>query len=81
MKQAYRVIGIMSGTSLDGVDLVYAEIVNDVVYEYKIIEGVTYPYSEAWLALLKGSFSKSKEELEVIDIQYGEVFGKFGFEI
>jgi len=76
MKQVYRVIGIMSGTSLDGVDLVYTEIESNLSYKYKIIAGVTYEYSKEWLLLLKGAFSKSKEDLIDLNIQYGKYIGE-----
>ena len=66
----------MSGTSLDGVDLVYTEIKSGLSYDYKIITGTTYGYSKEWLSLLKGAFSKSKEDLVDLNIQYGKYIGE-----
>lgn len=44
-----KVIGVMSGTSMDGIDLVYAEILEDANnWTYQIMAAETIPYNETW---------------------------------
>lgn len=66
----------MSGTSLDGVDLVYSEITSGEKFEYKIIHAKTYEYSVEWLQKLKAAFTASKKELFDLDVSYGKYLGE-----
>ena len=70
IKSNYNVIGVMSGTSLDGVDLVYAKFELNDNWHFEIIHAETVSYSEKWLNTLKGLVSCSLEELKRIDIDY-----------
>ena len=40
----YSVIGVMSGTSLDGLDIVYCQLLLDNKWSYNIIKSKTYQY-------------------------------------
>ncbi len=71
----YKVIGIMSGTSLDGVDIVYVEISNQKEYKYQIHCAKTYAYSKEWELSLKKAFTSSKEDLQKLDVSYGQYLG------
>lgn len=75
MSKSYRTIGLMSGTSLDGVDLVFSEISTGLKFEYEIIYAKTYPYSDLWLEKLKSAFYSNKKKLEELDIAYGKYLG------
>lgn len=77
MKESIKhVIGLMSGTSLDGVDLVYVKFRTDnQSYTFKIIECDTFKYSEEWENRLKNAFSKTVHELKGLDITYGKYLG------
>lgn len=67
----YHVIGIMSGTSLDGVDLVYVTLsLQDGKWSFEIEQGQTAPYADAWRKKLKTALTLNKEELDVLDEQY-----------
>ena len=66
----YSVIGAMSGTSLDGVDLVYVSFNLHEKWKFKIKLAETISYSDYWFNQLKGLINKSKEELKAIDIDY-----------
>ena len=72
-KNKYHVIGVMSGTSLDGIDL--AEIAF-VYYEnewyFKIIAAETIPYASFWKEELREAINYSKEKLERLDFKYTE---------
>ena len=52
-RNVYRVIGLMSGTSLDGVDLASCVFtLNDNSWSYRIDVAETFPYPEEWTSLL-----------------------------
>jgi len=64
-------IGLMSGTSLDGVDLVSVVFTDDGHYSFEIICGETIPYPKSWLAKLKEAFYYNESQLQQLDIDYG----------
>ncbi len=71
-KKYWNIIGLMSGTSLDGVDIVYTQIVkNGKDYDFKLIYTETIPYSMKWEQKLRNAFSASKEVIANLDIDYG----------
>ena len=45
-------IGLMSGTSLDGLDIVYVKFHKNDYSEFEIIQSNTIKYSEFWEATL-----------------------------
>lgn len=69
------VIGLMSGTSLDGVDLVYVSFEEEVNYNFEIICAKTYPYSEDWKSKLQNAFIQSSDVVEQLDLDYGIYLG------
>ena len=69
-------IGLMSGTSLDGVDIAYVKFSNSEhngmdSWEFAILSAKTYAYSDTWLSKLKDAFYYNKEDLSKIDVEYG----------
>ncbi|PHR15107.1 MAG: anhydro-N-acetylmuramic acid kinase [Aequorivita sp.] len=69
----YHIIGVMSGTSLDGIDL--AEIVFDYsneVWNFEILATETVPYSSFWKNELRKAINYSEEKLERLDFKYTE---------
>ena len=70
MKNEYKVIGVMSGTSLDGIDLVYVKFRFDKIWNFSIIHSETVNYELYWVEKLKDLVLNSLEELKEIDIQY-----------
>lgn len=72
MKDRYRVIGLMSGTSLDGLDICLAEFLKDGDYwEYQIQKAVTIAYDDHWRSQLRESINLSASDLVKLDHQYG----------
>lgn len=71
-KTATYCIGLMSGTSLDGVDLVYTKFQYKNSHSFKIIYCITIPYPKKWLQLLKDAFHYNKKQLQLLDIEYGD---------
>ena len=70
IKSKYKVIGVMSGTSLDGLDLAYIEFDFDKSWSFNIIKTETISYSEEWRKILKNLVSNSSDELYKIDQNY-----------
>ena len=73
----YCVIGLMSGTSIDGVDLVYVNFKFDKIWKFKIINSKTYPYSESWKSNLKTISKKNLLEINKIDEDYTNLLSKY----
>ncbi|MFB9861881.1 anhydro-N-acetylmuramic acid kinase [Rufibacter immobilis] len=73
----YHVIGIMSGTSLDGVDLAYCRFTyKEDNWIYKILNTETLPYSNIWEQRLAGLTEVSAAELIATDRAYGRHLGE-----
>ncbi|PIA78405.1 anhydro-N-acetylmuramic acid kinase [Gaetbulibacter sp. 4G1] len=70
MKSKYNVIGVMSGTSLDGIDLVYVTFEFEQTWQFKIIHTETVAYNNYWHEILKNLVSYSLKELQQIDEDY-----------
>ena len=69
-------MGLMSGTSLDGLDIVSCEFINKKsIWSYRLIAGKTLPYSASWKDLLSKSFTMSAAELIEMDHNYGKFLG------
>ena len=70
-------IGLMSGSSLDGLDIVLVRFDYDnKSYRYVIERAETLPYPESWHNRLADAFLSSPEELEPLDKEYGTYLGK-----
>lgn len=70
------VIGVMSGTSLDGLDLCQCVFNKKDLSDFKILNSVTYEYPKKILNKLKDIFKKNSSEIDEIDDQYGVFIGK-----
>lgn len=66
----------MSGTSLDGIDLVYVQFNKNDYKNFSILEAETIPYTDEWKNKLKSAIDFSKENLKNLDIEYGQLLGK-----
>ena len=69
-KENYNVIGVMSGTSLDGVDLAYIKFNHSENWTFEIFQSETVSYSEEWLNKLKNAIHFSPSELEELNSSY-----------
>ncbi len=69
-KRGYRIAGLMSGSSLDGLDLAicHFEVGRDGsgqfrLFDWSIESGITLPYDESWQQALAGAIHLSGKEL------------------
>lgn len=75
-KDSYFVLGIMSGTSLDGVDIAYVNLIKKGEnWQYTIFESETIPYEKKWVKILHEAIDFSKLELEKINEEYTLLLG------
>ena len=73
----YKVIGLMSGTSLDGLDLAYAEFVEQQgEWSFELKHSTTLRYSDEWFADLRNAQSLPKSELQKLHVDYGAYLGR-----
>lgn len=70
------VLGIMSGTSLDGVDLALVDFTSEKLANYKLVKAITIPYSPEWTEKLKRARDLSGLELSLLNIELGKYFGE-----
>ena len=77
MTEHYGVIGLMSGTSMDGLDIVYAVFSENAgTWKYDIRESETLEYPSLWLKKLSQAFYLDQEALALLDVEYGQYLGK-----
>jgi len=73
----YKVIGIMSGTSLDGVDISYCKLIHKKKkWGFEIRAAQTYAYSSEWKKQLSTAHLLSGEALSQVHAQYGKFLGQ-----
>lgn len=73
----YYSLGLMSGSSLDGLDICYSFIEEkDGIYSYEILTGSTIDFSSSLYNLLKNCREISEEELSKLDIELGLWMGE-----
>ena len=74
--KTYFAIGLMSGTSLDGLDICYAKFQNIATWEFEILKTETIPYSPEWKNHLQNAILLSAEDLLALDKEYGFYLGE-----
>lgn len=73
----YKVIGVMSGTSLDGLDLAYCHFTNEYgLWNYKILKAETIEYNEERRKQLNKIMLGSAVEITELDADLGTFIGK-----
>jgi len=78
----YYVIGIMSGTSLDGIDIALCRFEEKgKAWKYEIVKAKTYPYADAWRKSLTRSIGLNSFDFLKLHKEYGaliaQVINKF----
>jgi anhydro-N-acetylmuramic acid kinase len=72
----YNVVGLMSGTSLDGLDIAYCEFSKDNDWKFKLIHAETITYDDNWKEKLKNIHSVNAEKISEADAAYGKFLGQ-----
>ena len=72
----YRVLGLMSGSSLDGLDLCYAHLQETSgKWTYEIKQADCYAYSVDWVGRLQKATDLSAKDYLVLHSEYGHYLG------
>lgn len=76
IQKKYNIIGVMSGTSLDGIDLAHLnfEITNGK-WSFQILENETIGYNQKWIDQLKIAVGFSELELQKLNSDYTLLLG------
>ncbi len=72
IKPNYKVIAVMSGTSLDGIDIIYASYTYSENWQFEILHSETVKYPKYWKLTLSKLVNMSLDELKTIDRAYSE---------
>jgi anhydro-N-acetylmuramic acid kinase len=73
----YRVIGLMSGSSLDGLDIAFVEFhENAGIWNYELLQADCYPYTIEWINRLKNAVSLPALDYQLLHTDYGHYIGQ-----
>ena len=73
----YRAIGLMSGSSLDGLDIAFVQLQSSGgKWTYEIIKAACIPYSDEWVARLGNATNLNARDYLLLHTAYGHYIGK-----
>jgi len=76
-KKQYHALGLMSGTSLDGLDIAWSRFeAHNKRWTFKILKGKTLAYSSAWKKKLSEAHLLNTADLLALHAEYGHWLGK-----
>lgn len=76
-QQIFYAIGLMSGTSLDGLDICYTKFTRkESIWNFEILKCATLPYSSELENSLRNAIHISSEELLKLNSDYGFYLGE-----
>lgn len=78
MSKEYFALGLMSGSSLDGLDIAYCRLVwtGERVVDWEIVQAATLPFSEMWCARLRDLPQQSALALAKTHTYFGYYMGE-----
>jgi anhydro-N-acetylmuramic acid kinase len=72
----YKAIGIMSGSSLDGLDIAFVHFrENAGKWNFELIKSECYKYDDAWMNTLRSAHSLNAFEYQLLHTEYGHYIG------
>jgi anhydro-N-acetylmuramic acid kinase len=73
----YRAIGVMSGSSLDGLDVAFVEFQENAgKWDYEIRQADCYPYNKDWIEKLRSATSLNSMDYQLLHVEYGHYIGE-----
>ncbi|MFD2035100.1 anhydro-N-acetylmuramic acid kinase [Belliella marina] len=76
MTQQYHLVGLMSGTSGDGLDIAYCQFNRSDEWSFKIQEAETIPFPAKLEKQLLNSHQLPSLELSLLDVEFGKWMGE-----
>ena len=73
---SYSAIGLMSGTSLDGLDICHVKLSKSENWNFEILAAETISYKENWKLKLQNANQLSAEDLLALDKEFGFFLGE-----
>lgn len=75
-QSTYTIIGLMSGTSGDGLDVACCDFYKNETWDFKIIKAETIPFPAELEQSLKDAHLLAAAELEGLDLEFGQWMGQ-----
>lgn len=73
----YNAIGLMSGSSLDGLDMIFAEFNESAgKWNFKIKCAACIEYDDGWVSKLQDAIYLSARDYQLLNVAYGRYLGK-----
>ncbi|HWK07674.1 MAG TPA: anhydro-N-acetylmuramic acid kinase [Puia sp.] len=80
----YKVIGLMSGSSLDGLDIAYVHLQESAAtskdsprkWAFEFLHTACYPYTPAWKQRLAAAADLSARDYQLLHTEYGHYLGE-----
>jgi anhydro-N-acetylmuramic acid kinase len=73
-KNRFRVLGVMSGTSLDGIDLALIDFWIDP-WKFNLVKTATIPYPDQWIKILTNIYYQGIKKIHEVDNSYTVFLG------
>jgi anhydro-N-acetylmuramic acid kinase len=74
--ESYKAVGVMSGTSLDGLDIVLCKFSNKDKWSFEILKSETIEYSNEWKNRLSNAPVVTGYDLSILHKEFGYFIGK-----
>jgi anhydro-N-acetylmuramic acid kinase len=79
----YKVIGLMSGSSLDGLDIAYVHLQERLAtrqapkgWDFELVKADCYPYGNDWRSRLVAARGLSALDYQLLHVEYGRYLGE-----
>ena len=77
LKNSINVLGVISGTSLDGLDFCLVSFNSKNISDFKILRTHTYEYDETWKNYLRDAIKLNEEDIKKLNIKFGLLISKY----